>query len=137
MSPTLGKEPPVHPIWCHEAKFDGSRLQNHKGGKEVVLFSKYGNDFMHRYPTIATAVAKIPTQAETVVRVRLDRQATAISLLVVLGIRRDGQKVLLSVRNIGGESEAAWRAVLDDLVRRGLRKPEPASRVRTWGTVAK
>ncbi len=60
----------------------------------------------------------------TVVRVRLDRKATAISLLVVLGIRRDGQKVLLAVRNMGGESEAAWRAVLDDLVSRGLRPPE-------------
>ena len=34
----------------------------------------------------------------TVVRVRLDRKATAISLLVVLGVRRDGQKVLLAVR---------------------------------------
>ncbi|MBV8091547.1 MAG: transposase, partial [Alphaproteobacteria bacterium] len=34
----------------------------------------------------------------TTVRVRLDRKATSISLLVVLGIRRDGQKVLLAVR---------------------------------------
>ena len=30
----------------------------------------------------------------TVVRVNLDRKATNISLLVVLGVRRDGQKVL-------------------------------------------
>ena len=60
----------------------------------------------------------------SVVRVRLDRKATNISLLVVLGIRRDGQKVLLAVRNMGGESEAAWRGVLDDLVARGLRTPE-------------
>ena len=59
----------------------------------------------------------------TVVRVRLDRKATAISLLVVLGVRRDGQKVLLAVKNMGGESEAAWRAILDDLVGRGLRTP--------------
>ncbi|MCG7354387.1 IS256 family transposase [Roseomonas mucosa] len=59
----------------------------------------------------------------TVVRVRLDRKATSISLLVVLGIRRDGQKVLLAVRNMGGESEAAWRAVLDNLIARGLRTP--------------
>jgi putative transposase len=29
----------------------------------------------------------------TVVRVRLDRKATSISLLVMLGIRRDGQKM--------------------------------------------
>jgi transposase-like protein len=62
----------------------------------------------------------------TVVRVRVDRRATAISLLVVLGVRGDGQKILLCVRNMGGESEAAWRAVLDDLVKRGLTKPELA-----------
>jgi putative transposase len=60
----------------------------------------------------------------TVVRVRLDRKATSISLLVVLGVRRDGQKVLLAVRNMGGESEAAWRSILDDLVARGLCTPE-------------
>jgi transposase-like protein len=59
----------------------------------------------------------------TVVRVRVDRKAAAISLLVVLGVRRDGQKVLLAVKNMGGEGEAAWRAVLDDLVARGLRAP--------------
>ena len=45
-------------------------------------------------------------------------------MLVVLGVRRDGQKVLLAIRSMGGESEAAWRAVLDDLVARGLRTPE-------------
>jgi transposase-like protein len=39
-------------------------------------------------------------------------------------VRRDGQKVLLAVKNMGGESEAAWRATLDDLVARGL--PTPA-----------
>jgi len=60
----------------------------------------------------------------TVVRVRLDRKATNISLLVVLGVRCDGQKVLLAVKNMGGESEAAWRSVLDDLIARGLRTPE-------------
>src|SRR4051795_6920377 len=60
----------------------------------------------------------------TVVRVRLDRKATSISLLVVLGIREDGQKVLLAVKNMGGETSQAWRAVLDDLVKRGLRQPE-------------
>lgn len=60
----------------------------------------------------------------TVVRVRLDRRATAIVLLVVLGVREDGQKVLLAAKNMGGETSEAWRAVLDDLVKRGLRKPE-------------
>src|SRR4051794_29164340 len=38
----------------------------------------------------------------TVVRVRVDRKATSVSLLVVLGVRRDGQKVLLAVKDMGG-----------------------------------
>jgi putative transposase len=60
----------------------------------------------------------------TVVRVRLDKKSTSISLLIALGVRKDGQKVLLAVKNMGGESEAAWRALLDDLVKRGLKTPE-------------
>src|SRR5438874_1491134 len=59
----------------------------------------------------------------TVVRVRLDRKATAVSLLVVIGVREDGQKVLLAVKHMGGESAEAWRSVLDDLIERGLRRP--------------
>jgi putative transposase len=54
----------------------------------------------------------------TVVKVRLDKRSTGIS--VALGVRRDGQKVLLGLRNMGGESEAAWRAFLDGLVARKL-----------------
>jgi transposase-like protein len=59
-----------------------------------------------------------------VVRVRLDRKATSISLLVVIGVREDGHKILLAVKNMGGETAEAWRTVLDDLVARGLRRPE-------------
>ena len=54
----------------------------------------------------------------TVVRVRLDRKATAISLLVVIGVRADGQKVLLAVKAMGGESTEAWRT--------RARRPDPA-----------
>jgi putative transposase len=60
----------------------------------------------------------------TVVRVRLDGKATSISLLVVIGVREDGQKVLLAIKSMGGESTEAWRSVLDDLIKRGLRRPE-------------
>jgi len=60
----------------------------------------------------------------TVVRVRLDRKATSISLLVVIGVRDDGQKVLLAVRDMGGETTEAWRTVLDDLIARDLRRPQ-------------
>jgi Transposase, Mutator family len=45
----------------------------------------------------------------TVVRVRLDKKATSISLLVTLGVREDGQKVLLAVKNMGLDG-AGWHS---------------------------
>ena len=60
----------------------------------------------------------------TVARVRLDRKTPSISLLAALGVRAEGQKVPLAIKSMGGESEAAWHALLDDLVRRGLPTPE-------------
>lgn len=73
----------------------------------------------------------------TVVKTRIDRKATSISVLAAIGVRRDGQKILLSIRSEadqkrrqwrvfpsnGGESKAAWRMFLDDLDARGLRAP--------------
>jgi transposase-like protein len=60
----------------------------------------------------------------TVIKTRLDKKATNISVLAAIGVRRDGQKVLLSIKNMGGESTAAWRQFLDDLDKRGLKRPE-------------
>ena len=80
-------------------------------------------------------------------RIRSSRKATSISLLVVIGVREDGRKkVLLAVKNMGGETTEAWRAVLDDLIARGLRRPQflivdgaPSSRRRSppSGTVCR
>ena len=58
------------------------------------------------------------------IKTRIDRRATNISVLAAIGVRRDGQKVLLSIKNMGGESTAAWRQFLDDLDKRGLKRPE-------------
>ena len=60
----------------------------------------------------------------TVVRTRIDKRATNVSVLAAIGVRRDGQKVLLSIRNMGGESTAAWFSFLGDLDKRGLNRPE-------------
>jgi transposase-like protein len=60
----------------------------------------------------------------TVIKTRLDKKATNISALAAIGVRRDGQKVLLSIMNMGGESTAAWRQFLDDLDKRGLKRPQ-------------
>jgi len=59
----------------------------------------------------------------TVIRTRLDGKATNISVLAAIGVRRDGQKILLSIRNMGGESTAAWGQFLADLDARGLKRP--------------
>ena len=60
----------------------------------------------------------------TVIRTRLDKKATNISVPAAIGVRRDGQKVLLSIRHMGGESTSAWRQFLDDLDTRGLKRPD-------------
>ena len=70
----------------------------------------------------------------TVVKVRLDRKATAISLLIALGIRRDGQKVVLAIKSMGGESEAAWRQLLDDLTARAWPSPSWSSSTAARGS---
>ena len=60
----------------------------------------------------------------TVIKTRIDKKATNISVLAAIGVRRDGQKVLLSLMNMGGESTAAWRQFINDLDVRGLKRPE-------------
>src|SRR3954465_2121377 len=96
-------------------------------GKDVVSRTwrkvKADWDAWNRRDLAAEDVVRLVLDG-TVVRVRLDRKATNVSLLVVLGVRRGGRKVLLAVKSMGGEGEAAWRAVLDDLIARGLRTPE-------------
>jgi putative transposase len=97
----------------HAARAPGARGAVRRGSRQG-----------HGEPDVAQGEERLGRLECPVVRVRLDRKATAISLLVVLGVRADGQKVLLSIKSMGGESTDAWRAVLDDLIQRGLRRPE-------------
>ena len=61
----------------------------------------------------------------TVIKMRVDKKATNISVLAAIGVRRDGQKVLLSIKEYGwGEYGENWRQFLDDLDARGLKRPE-------------
>jgi hypothetical protein len=54
-SPPLCPAPPAGDRWLHEIKFDGLRLQLHKTGRDVHLFSKNGYDYTQRFPAIAAA----------------------------------------------------------------------------------
>jgi transposase-like protein len=57
------------------------------------------------------------------VRVHSAGKVVSVPVLGVLGVLPDGHKHLLSLELCGGESFAAWKGCLDDLVARGLRAP--------------
>lgn len=46
--PTLQLRPPTGPLWSHEFKFDGYRVQIHKRGEEVVVYARRGANFTRR-----------------------------------------------------------------------------------------
>lgn len=58
-SPKLRPAPPTGPEWLHEIKFDGVRIQLHKAGGAVRLYSRNGKDFTDRFPSIAAAVRRL------------------------------------------------------------------------------
>jgi ATP-dependent DNA ligase len=47
--PVLASEPPTGPNWLHEVKFDGWRVQAHKQGERVNLYSRNGRDLADRF----------------------------------------------------------------------------------------
>ena len=47
----------------HEVKFDGYRVQLHKDGKTVAIYSRNGIDFTSRFPAIAHALVHLPAKA--------------------------------------------------------------------------
>jgi putative transposase len=57
------------------------------------------------------------------VKVRLDRRVTCVPVLVAMGVRDTGEKVLLGLRLMGAESKAAWTTFVEDLAARGVTDP--------------
>ncbi len=58
------------------------------------------------------------------VRLRADRGVTTAVVLMALGVRSGGEKVVLALRLVSDETTAAWRTLLEDLTGRGLARPE-------------
>jgi transposase-like protein len=56
-------------------------------------------------------------------KVRLGKKRVVVPVLVVLGVRADGRKVLLDLRLAGDESTAAWRDTIRGLVDRQVGTP--------------
>src|SRR5215831_9778546 len=57
------KAVPVGDGWLHEVKFDGYRVQAHKIGSRVVVYSRNGHDFADRFPSIALLLHELPAKA--------------------------------------------------------------------------
>jgi bifunctional non-homologous end joining protein LigD len=55
--PTRAYKIPAGPDWVHEIKHDGYRLQVHRAGDTVRLFTRRGHDWTDRYPAIAATAA--------------------------------------------------------------------------------
>jgi transposase-like protein len=58
------------------------------------------------------------------VRVRADRGVATAVVLMALGVRPSGEKVVLALRLVSDETTAAWRTLLEDLTTRGLGRPQ-------------
>lgn len=56
-------------------------------------------------------------------KVRLGKRRVRVPVLVTMGVRGDGQRVVLDLRLVGDESTAAWRDVIEQLQARHLGAP--------------
>ena len=54
---------PAGDDWQHEVKFDGYRVQLHKVGSDVVIYSRNGHRFTSRFPTIAYQLRELPAKS--------------------------------------------------------------------------
>lgn len=59
-------------------------------------------------------------------KVRIGRRRERVPVLVTLGVRADGVRVVLDIRLAGDESTAAWRSVIHSLVERHVGTPHLA-----------
>jgi putative transposase len=60
----------------------------------------------------------------TYVRVRCAGRIGSLPVLVAIGVRANGEKILLSLEVRGGEGETAWKGFLEGMTSRGLREPD-------------
>lgn len=56
-------------------------------------------------------------------KVRIDKKRVRVPVLVTLGTKQSGERVVLDLRIAGDESGAAWGEVIDSLVKRHIRVP--------------
>jgi bifunctional non-homologous end joining protein LigD len=61
--PTLRTRLPKGEGWVYEVKHDGYRMQVHKAGPTITLFTRNGADWTERFPHLAAALTSLPCKS--------------------------------------------------------------------------
>jgi ATP-dependent DNA ligase len=61
--PQRAETVPAGDDWQHEIKFDGFRVQIHKLGDDVELYSRNGSRFSRRFPRLVEVPRKLPAKS--------------------------------------------------------------------------
>jgi hypothetical protein len=61
--PKLLASPPAGDAWIHEVKLDGWRIQLHKEGRSVAIYTKNGHRCAHKLELIAAALTHLPAKS--------------------------------------------------------------------------
>jgi bifunctional non-homologous end joining protein LigD len=86
--PVLRERPPKGDRWLHEVKFDGYRVQLHKTGREVTIYSRNGADFTNRFPSLAYILRYLPVKALIIDAEVIDANARGMPNFFALHARR-------------------------------------------------
>ena len=124
---TLRTGAPTGPDWLHEIKLDGYRLQARLDRGNVRLLTRNRQDWTHRFPPIAKAVAALPAQSALLdgeLVVADERGISSFSLLqTALKEGRNDRFVYwafdllhLDGRDLTGEPLLARKAALEKLL---------------------
>jgi bifunctional non-homologous end joining protein LigD len=62
-SPVPAKTVPAGDDWQHEIKFDGFRVQIHKLGDDVELYSRNGSRLSRRFPRLVEVLRELPVKS--------------------------------------------------------------------------
>src|SRR3984893_722503 len=99
----LVKEAPEASDWLHEIKLDGYRMHARLDAGKVQILTRRGNDWTHKYPALAKAIAGLPAQ-----NAYLDGE--------LCGVLPDGRTVFNLIQNATDTGQGSLIFFLFDLL---------------------
>ena len=128
------------------AEVDGSILMSYLGGENTRRVQKALEPMLKGASISKSSVSRVVQQLKRsfdkwrvrplgehriaflfldaiVVRVKVDRRSQEMSVLVALGVHETGERELLGLKLVTGESKEAWREFIEGLATRDLRAP--------------